>query len=112
MAQSCLLGYATLSELTQFTGLVLVFLAGLGCSIFYPAVMSVLGKRVPRAQSQAIAFAATGGGVGVFVFPFIMSAPAQGWGIRAGFLAYVVFAIAMTIAAIGLLITDPARRRT
>lgn len=108
----CLLGFAASSDLTQLTGLILVFLAGLGCSIYYPAVISLLGKRFPQAQSQAIAFAATGGGVGAFVFPFIMSALAQGWGIRTGFAAYVVFATAMTLAAICLLITDPERRRT
>ena len=106
-----LLGFAAPSDLTQTAGLALVGLAGFGCSIYYPAVISLLGNRFPQAQSQAIAFAATGGGIGAFVFPFIMSALAQGWGIRTGFVAYVVFAIAMTLAAIGLLITDPTRRK-
>ncbi|MES2434895.1 MAG: MFS transporter [Pseudomonadota bacterium] len=105
----CLLGLMVASGLTQAIGLGLVFLAGLGCSIYYPAVISLLGKRFPQAQSQAIAFAATGGGIGAFVFPFVMSALAQGWGIRFGFAAYVIVAIAMTLAAIGLWITEPKR---
>lgn len=79
-----------------------VFLAGLGCSIYYPIFMTLLGKCFPHAQSQAIGFAATGGGIGSFLFPFIMSAIAQSWGIRAGFATYAVFAIAMTIAAYGM----------
>ncbi|MEO5615270.1 MAG: MFS transporter [Cypionkella sp.] len=105
----CLLGLTPASGLTQALGLGLVFLAGFGCSIYYPAVMSLLGKRFPLAQSQAIAFAATGGGIGAFVFPFLMSALAQGWGIRSGFAAYVIVSVAMTLAAIGLLRTEPKR---
>ncbi len=87
----CLLGLTPASALTQSIGLGLVFLAGLGCSIYYPAVMSLLGKRFPQAQSQAIAFAATGGGI------------------RTGFAAYVIVAVAMTLAAIGLLRSEPKR---
>ena len=79
-----------------------VFLAGLGCSIYYPIVITLLGKCFPHAQSQAIGFAATGGGIGAFLFPFVMSAIAQSWGIRAGFATYGMFAIAMTIAAYGM----------
>ena len=87
----------------------LVFLSGLGSSIFYPAVITLLGACFPQAQSQAIGFAATGGGIGSFVFPFIMSALSQGWGLRAGFATYAVFGVAMTLAAFGLSLA--ARRR-
>jgi MFS family permease len=80
----------------------MVLLAGLGCSIYYPAVITLLGDCFPQAQSQAIAFAATGGGIGAFAFPFLMSALADGWGIRIGFATYAVFGVAMTLAAIGL----------
>ena len=80
----------------------LVLLSGLGCSVFYPAVITILGSCFPYAQGQAIGFAATGGGIGAFVFPFLMSALAQGWGLRAGFATYAVFGIAMTLAALGL----------
>lgn len=94
-----LLGFTTLNPVTDDIGRVLVFLAGLGCSIYYPAVITLLGKCFPHAQSQAIGFAATGGGIGAFLFPFIMSAISQSWGIRAGFATYGVFAIAMTVVA-------------
>ena len=94
-----LLGYTTLNPVTDDIGRVLVFLAGLGCSIYYPAVITLLGKCFPHAQSQALGFAATGGGIGSFLFPFIMSAISQSWGIRAGFATYGVFAIAMTVVA-------------
>ena len=70
--------------------------------MFYPSVITLLGRVFPQSQSQAIAFAATGGGVGAFLFPFLMSALAQGWGIRAGFATYAVFGLAMTLAALGL----------
>lgn len=97
-----LLGFVPAGTMTHSIGLVLVFLSGLGCSIFYPAVITLLGNCFPRAQSQAIGFAATGGGVGAFLFPFLMSALAEGWGIRAGFATYAVFGVAMTLAALGL----------
>lgn len=97
-----LLGFLPVMALTQGIGMVLVFGAGLGSSIFYPAVITLLGNIFPKAQSQAIGFAATGGGVGAFLFPFLMSALSQGFGIRAGFATYAVFAIAMTAAAVGL----------
>ena len=97
-----LLGYAEPSAIVVEAGMALLFLAGLGCSIYYPTVMTLLGARFPQAQSQAIGFAATGGGVGSFVFPFLMSSIAQNWGIRAGFATYAVFAVAMTVAAVWL----------
>ena len=97
-----LLGYAVHSEITADISVVLLFLAGLGCSIYYPTVMTLLGKCFPLAQSQAIGFAATGGGIGLFLFPFLMSAIAQDWGIRAGFATYGVFAAAMTVVGVWL----------
>ena len=97
-----LLGFAATGPMTQTIAMGLVLLAGLGASIFYPAVITLLGNCFPHAQSQAIGFAATGGGIGAFVFPFLMSALAEGWGIRAGFATYAVFGVAMTVAAVGL----------
>jgi fucose permease len=96
------LGHVSATPLTISLAQAFVFLAGLGCSIYYPVVITLLGKCFPHAQSQAIGFAATGGGIGAFLFPFIMSAIAQNWGIRAGFATYGVFAIAMTVAGYGL----------
>lgn len=100
VALLALLSYAPTNAITNEIGMSLVFLAGLGCSIYYPAVITLLGKCFPHAQSQAIGFAATGGGIGAFVFPFLMSALAQNWGIRAGFATYALFAVAMTITAV------------
>lgn len=102
IAALSLLSFAATAPFTQTLAMGLVLLSGLGCSIFYPAVITILGNCFPNAQSQAIGFAATGGGIGAFVFPFLMSALAQGWGIRAGFATYAVFGIAMTLAALGL----------
>lgn len=104
-----LLGHAAPSPLVISIGKGLVFLAGLGCSIYYPTVITLLGKCFPHAQSQVIGFAATGGGIGAFVFPFLMSAIAQHWGIRAGFATYGVFAVAMT--AVGAWLAIIANRQ-
>ncbi len=94
-----LLGCSPQNAATNAIGKGLVFLAGLGCSIYYPAVITLLGRCFPREQGRAVGFAATGGGVGAFVFPFTMAALAQNWGIRAGFATYGVLAVAMTVAA-------------
>jgi fucose permease len=104
LALLMLLGYAAHSAITADIGSGLLFLAGLGCSIYYPTVMTLLGKCFPLAQSQAIGFAATGGGIGLFLFPFLMSAIAQNWGIRAGFATYGVFAAGMTLVGVWLAI--------
>lgn len=92
-----LLGYAAAYPIAADVGRGALFLAGLGCSIYYPGVMTLLGKCFPLAQSQAVGFAATGGGIGAFIFPFLMSSIAQNWGIRAGFATYGVFAAGMTL---------------
>jgi fucose permease len=106
------LGYVAPTPMTLSVAQLLVFAAGLGCSIYYPVVITLLGKCFPHAQSQAIGFAATGGGIGAFAFPFIMSAIAQNWGIRAGFATYGIFAVAMTLLAgiLALTVTKNARR--
>lgn len=101
IAMLSLLGFVAAGPFVQAIAMAMVLLSGLGCSIVYPAVITLLGSCFPHAQSQAIGFAATGGGVGAFVFPFLMSALADGWGIRIGFATYAVFGVAMTLAAIG-----------
>jgi MFS family permease len=88
--------------ITVDVGMGLLFLAGLGCSIYYPTVMTLVGECFPLSQSQVVGFAATGGGIGSFVFPFLMSSIAQTWGIRAGFATYGVFAAGMTLACVWL----------
>jgi fucose permease len=97
-----LLGYMPAYAITADVGRGLLFLTGLGCSIYYPTVMTLVGECFPLSQSQAVGFAATGGGIGSFVFPFLMSSIAQIWGIRAGFATYGVFAAGMTLACIWL----------
>ena len=88
---------------------VLVFLVGLGCSVIYPSVITLVGLCFPRSQSQVVGFAATGGGVGSFLFPFVMASMSQAWGLRWGFSAYGVFAVLMLGAIVALLVA--ARRR-
>jgi fucose permease len=102
IAALSILGFVATGPMTQTIAMAMVPLAGLGCSIYYPAVITLLGNCFPQAQSQAIGFATTGGGIGAFAFPFLMSALADGWGIRIGFATYAVFGAAMTLAAIGL----------
>ncbi len=112
IAVLALLGHIAATPLTIGLAQGSVFLAGLGCSIYYPIVITLLGRCFPHAQSQAIGFAATGGGIGAFLFPFVMSAIAQSWGIQAGFATYGVFAIAMTIAAYGMASTAKRSKRS
>jgi len=50
------------------------FIVELGYSAICPLVMSLVGKYFPNEQSVAIGIVSTGGGIGAFVFPFVMSA--------------------------------------
>ncbi|MGB9596134.1 MAG: MFS transporter [Candidatus Poribacteria bacterium] len=70
-------------------------LAGLGYSAIYPLIMALVGRYFSYAQGAAVGFAATGGGIGSFVFPFIMSAIAQAFGIHNGFFFYIALNILM-----------------
>jgi nitrate/nitrite transporter NarK len=65
-------------------------------------VITLLCACFPQSAGQAIGFAASGGGIGSFLFPFIMAAIAQRWGIRTGFATYALLAAAMVLAARGL----------
>ncbi len=105
-----LLGFLAQGPLTVPLGMACVLLAGLGSSIFYPVVITLLGNCFPHAQSQAIGFAATGGGIGAFAFPFLMSALADEWGIRTGFATYAVFGFVMTATALALSLSILRRR--
>jgi fucose permease len=80
----------------------LAFVAGLAASGIYPFVISLLGAANPRSPGPAIGFAATGGGIGAFFFPFAMSGIASAWGIHAGFGFYALTAAAAAAAAIAL----------
>ncbi|MDP3177648.1 MAG: MFS transporter [Spirochaetaceae bacterium] len=83
-------------------GPVLVFLSGLGCSIVYPTVVSMVGFSIPEAQADAVSFAVSGGGVGLFSFPFLMSWISQGFGIRAGFASYAAVAALTLVSCVAL----------
>lgn len=72
-------------------------LAGLGFSAIYPLVIAIVGQYFKRAQGVAVGVAATGGGIGSFAFPFIMSAISNRFGLQRGFLFYILLDVIMTI---------------
>jgi fucose permease len=73
-----------------------VFAAGAGCSSIYPLVMLLVGRKVRGNESVGLGIVATGGGVGGFVFPFIMSAISQAFGIKTGFLFFPAVGIVLS----------------
>jgi fucose permease len=66
---------------------VAVFMAGLGCSGFYPLGMSVVGRYFK--SGVAVGTVATGGAAGSIAFPFAMALISQTVGIRRGFWFYL-----------------------
>jgi hypothetical protein len=82
-------------------GMVVIF-AGIGCSIIYPNIMSIIGDFFPHTQSETVGFAAMAGGMGGFVFPYLMSAIAAAWGIRTGFMTYALFSLVIVVLNISL----------
>jgi fucose permease len=70
-----------------------VALSGLGSSCVYPMVISLVGAAHSADPGPAIGFASTGGALGSFSFPFLMSAIAGGFGIKAGFFFYAALAV-------------------
>lgn len=72
-------------------------IAGLGYSAIYPLIMALVGRHFTSAQGAAVGFAATGGGVGSFVFPFIMAVISNTFGIRKGFFFYIALNILMVV---------------
>ncbi len=89
---------------------ILIFLAGLGCSCIYPIVVSIAGETFPRAQAQAISFASTGGGLGSFVFPYLMSLISGRFGIRYGFAVYAFFAVISLLSCRALIASSKRER--
>lgn len=88
---------------------IFVIFSGLGSSIIYPNVMSITGDFFPHNQSEAVGFAAMGGGMGGFIFPYIMSNIAAAWGIRAGFLMYAMFSLVVVGLNIALVRAESKR---
>jgi fucose permease len=83
-------------------GVAAILLTGLTASCIYPSAMTLAGQAFPNHQGPAIGFAATGGAVGCFVFPFAMSGISSGAGLVAGFGFYALIAILGAAAAIAL----------
>lgn len=81
---------------------VAVALAGFGCSIIYPTVVTLVGESFPEYQNDAVGFAATGGGIGAFAFPFVMAALSEAYGLQIGFGAYVLFGLLTLLSCIAL----------
>jgi fucose permease len=101
----CALGFAAggaTGEIPLWAPAAFTFLAGLGCSIIYPTVISLVGISCEKAQAEAIAFSVAGGGVGLFAFPFLMSWISQGYGIKIGFASYAVIAALTAVACLAL----------
>lgn len=78
---------------------VFFYFTSLGCSAFYPLVMTLVGRYFVSAQSEAVGFTASAGGIGSLVFPLFMSAVAQRAGIQVGFLVYLFMGIVLAGAA-------------
>jgi len=76
---------------------VLFFATGVGYSIVYPCVMSLIGMSFPKRQSAAIGMVSTSGGMGVFLFPFAMSAISEQFGLVNGFQFYLGLTILMCV---------------
>ena len=74
-------------------------MGGVGVAAIYPIVVVIAGQYYRDDQGLAIGAIATGGGLGSFLFPFAMSALAQGLGIGRAFWFYVALSLAMTLVA-------------
>jgi fucose permease len=94
----CALGFVVRADSPLWAPSVLTFASGLGCSIIYPTVISLVGGACRGYQSEAVSFAISGGGLGLFAFPFLMSAIAQAFEIRVGFAFYAFIAILTAIS--------------
>jgi len=82
-----------------------VFAAGLGLSVTYPVVMTLLGRYVRHAQPLALAAASGGGGLGAVTLPVIVGVVADRHGIATSFdvmaaLTAVMFALVVAIASV------------
>ncbi|MBC8231642.1 MFS transporter [bacterium] len=76
------------------------FMAGLGYSAIYPVVMALVGQHFQQGQSVVVGFVAMGGGIGSFMFPFLMAFISDHLGLRQGFLFYVGIDVLMVVLTI------------
>ncbi len=98
LASFLFLGLAVWSVSIWWSGL-FFFLTGMGFSIIYPCVMSIIGLKFKKGQSAAIGLVSTSGGVGVCIFPFFMSAVSEQSGLITGFLFYWMLTALMCVCA-------------
>ena len=87
------------------------FLTGLGYSATYPLVMVLVGKYFHRGQGFAVGVAAAGGGCGSLAMPFLMTAIAQGFGLRTGFWFYCILNLVTVVLACAILSRVRTMRR-
>ncbi len=83
---------------------VCVFLAGLAYSGVYPLVMVIVGRRFR--DGVAIGIVTSGGGIGAFVFPFLIALFADQIGLQGAFLFCVGVNAVLAIAAFATLRTS------
>jgi len=107
----CALGFMVRRQCPLWVPSALTFLAGLGCSVVYPTVISLVGISCRDSQAEAISFAVAGGGVGLFAFPFLMSWISQSHGIRTGFVSYALIAALTAVSCAVLAVTLAHSRR-
>ncbi len=110
MVTLCAMGFAATGS-PLWAPATCTFLAGLGCSIIYPTVISLVGISCKKAQAEAISFTVAGGGAGLFAFPFLMSWISQGYGLKIGFASYALIAV-LTAMACTVLARVFAKERT
>ncbi|NLJ94232.1 MAG: MFS transporter [Clostridiaceae bacterium] len=96
-------GYLSGGQSLRIVASIFVALAGLGSAVIYPTVVTFVSSAFPNDQSVAIGFAATGGGIGSFVFPFIMSSVSASHGIVAGYGVYAIFSIFCFVSCVLLI---------
>ena len=106
------------SSLVSTTALVLALLGGgiwwtaacflvcgIGLAAIYPVIIVLAGRYYADEQGLAIGIISTGGGIGSFVFPFIMASLADLWGIGPAFGFYAAAAVLMSLVAVATLLT-------
>jgi fucose permease len=87
---------------STWTSVASFVLAGIGCSLIYPLVMSLIGRFFPINQSIYIGAVSTAGGLGSFLFPMIMAAVSDFFGLRLGLVFFGLIGVVMLASAFGI----------
>jgi fucose permease len=75
--------------------IIAVFMIGLGYSAVYPIIMSLVGKIFKN--PEVLGFISTGGGIGAFLFPFIIAFIGDRAGLRGGFVFLLAICFIMMV---------------